>query len=791
VQSTKRGFMRKPLKALLLLFVIVFGVLGVANIPFLPSASATYVEGHITQNTTWTLADSPYVVSKDIIVDPGVTLTIMPGVEVRFGGLFSLTVEGILSASGTMDKPITFTSNKYQPQEGDWDTIKFKGAQKSTISYSVLNYATNALSIENGNAEIQNCQINNSSQSGVYATGQNQALIRGNTIKSNQNGILVTGNSTGVEISDNKVFSNSQNGIYVHAYALAKAKRDLDRANASAQIHNVFISGNNVSHNQNGIYLHSEAVANASVYYISNATANAFIHNVTVSNNMVMSNTLSGIRLYSSTSEWLYPFRWWPAYADANSSTNATVLGNTLSANPKGIHVSGRATANITRNSVSYGTYGVFFEQARDNEANYNDIYGNSYGMNVSAGASVNAEHNYWGDASGSYHISLNPTGKGDPVNGDGVNLDFIPFLTAPNGNVNERPIARLVADKSTVALNQAITFDASTSSDDRRVEKYFFDFGDGETSGWTTLSVFVYNYSSTGMHDANLVVMDDFGVTSDNDAEIMVNVQQLPSPNVSLSMSRSSIVSRGQVSMRVHVANGTLAMEDASVKLVSDKGGSFTPSSSGQTNSTGDFAVTFTAPDMAEPTNVKITATASKSGFADGSDSQYLEVLSSGAPTLSVEVVTSPTIIKPLATSNITVNVYYSLSVTSGATVTIVSDGGNLSAETGYTDSNGMFKCTFTAPQTTTKINVTITATAAKSGYLDGVGQTKIAVNPQVSDGSEVGASSGLQLITIISLVGGVVAVIILVVLILKRRRKVALAPQRAFLDAPKSAFK
>jgi len=787
----KRGVMRKPLKSLLLLIPIVFGVLGVANTQLFLSVNATYVEGHISQDTTWTLADSPYVVTKDIIVDPGVTLTIMPGVEVKFGGFFTLTVEGVLSASGTLDKPITFTSNKYQPQKGDWDTIQFKSAQKSTISYSFLNYATNALSIESGNVEIQNCQISKNAQSGINATGDNQVLIKRNTIQSNQNGILVTGNSTGVNISDNVVYSNSQSGIYLHSYALAKAEYDFDYAKANAQIHDVLISGNNVSRNQNGIYLHSDAVANASLYYQTRAFANASIYDVTVSNNIAMSNTMSGIRLYSSITQWLYPFRYWVQYADAIACTNATILGNTLSANPKGIYISGRATANVTRNSVSYGTYGVFFEQATDNTANYNDIYGNSYGMNVSDGATVNAEYNYWGDASGPYHISLNPGGKGNPANGDGVNLDFIPFLTAPNGVVNERPVARLVADKTRVAPNQTVMFDASTSTDDRRVDKYLFDFGDEKTSYWTTLSVFVHNYSSTGVYEVNLVVMDDFGVTSNNDANITLTVQQLQPLNVSLTISRFSIVSEGQVSVTVHVANGTLPVENADIRLFSDKGGDFTPSSSGQTNSTGDFAVVFTAPDLAEQTNVRITATASKSSFADGSDSKYLEVLSPEAPSLTVEVSTSPATVQPLATSSVTVKVSCGSDVIGGAAVTLESDAGNFSAEEGYTDTNGEFKCTFTAPSTATKINVTITATATKSGYLDGASQTKITVNPEVSSGAEDGgASSGLSLITILSIVGGIVAVVIVAVLLLKRRKKAVITPRNAIPDSPRSAF-
>ena len=40
----------------------------------------------------------------------------------------------------------------------------------------------------------------------------------------------------------------------------------------------------------------------------------------------------------------------------------------------------------------------------------------------------VNATNNYWGDASGPYQPSVNPEGKGNPVNGNGGDLGFIPF---------------------------------------------------------------------------------------------------------------------------------------------------------------------------------------------------------------------------------------------------------------------------------------------------------------------------------------------------------------------------
>src|SRR3989304_7141765 len=105
--------MKKRLKLFSLLAVIVVSMFTFASATMFSSVKATYIEGNIIQDTIWTLMDSPFVVSKDIYVFPNATLTIEPGVEVRFGGKnFTLTVAGKLYAVGTQNKSITFTSNR-------------------------------------------------------------------------------------------------------------------------------------------------------------------------------------------------------------------------------------------------------------------------------------------------------------------------------------------------------------------------------------------------------------------------------------------------------------------------------------------------------------------------------------------------------------------------------------------------------------------------------------------------------------------------------------------------------
>jgi len=52
------------------------------------------------------LIDSPFIVINNATVLPGVTLTIEPSVEVRFGENFSLNVKGTLIADGKYAKGV-------------------------------------------------------------------------------------------------------------------------------------------------------------------------------------------------------------------------------------------------------------------------------------------------------------------------------------------------------------------------------------------------------------------------------------------------------------------------------------------------------------------------------------------------------------------------------------------------------------------------------------------------------------------------------------------------------------
>jgi hypothetical protein len=98
--------------------------------------STVAVSGELTEDMTWTAAAGPYLVSADIVVADGVTLTIEPGTSVYFADNTRMTVRGRLLAEGTPERQISFTQ---EPGDaGGWEGVYFESTlEDNRMAYLV------------------------------------------------------------------------------------------------------------------------------------------------------------------------------------------------------------------------------------------------------------------------------------------------------------------------------------------------------------------------------------------------------------------------------------------------------------------------------------------------------------------------------------------------------------------------------------------------------------------------------------------------------------------------------
>ncbi len=143
----------------------------------------TIIDSNITTDTTWTLANSPYHVTKIIEIETGVTLTIEPGVEVWIAEKLYIHVRegGSIVARGTPTQHITIDRYKDPVTQAGprWRKIWFHENTTSYFRYVDFAYGGAGASSDDtilhfdgpGTHVLNNCTVRASKQQGIVATG--------------------------------------------------------------------------------------------------------------------------------------------------------------------------------------------------------------------------------------------------------------------------------------------------------------------------------------------------------------------------------------------------------------------------------------------------------------------------------------------------------------------------------------------------------------------------------------------------------------------------------------------
>jgi hypothetical protein len=170
--------------------------------------------GTIATNTTWTLANSPYVISNNITVTAGATLTVEPGVTVLVNNSLGILVNGRLIAEGTPAQRIRFARNT---GASSWDGFRFEGNTQESRLVNVdmdgANSDGHAIHTANSIVWFENMTWTNQTVQ-VIDYNSSSLVLRGCVIPSVQGTELVhfSGSVPGYAIMESNVFGSTISG---------------------------------------------------------------------------------------------------------------------------------------------------------------------------------------------------------------------------------------------------------------------------------------------------------------------------------------------------------------------------------------------------------------------------------------------------------------------------------------------------------------------------------------------------------------------------------------------------
>ncbi len=381
-----------------LVFIVVFTILLLPRFIF----AKTFIKDDISVDTTWTKANSPYILERSIVVFEEATLNIEPGVEIKFPYFSpgnSIYFFGKLIAIGSEEEPIYFTSNSddalsntddeeycdeeydeegnlisktnceyfdfNEPFVGDWGGLYFIDSENNILENININYANVGLTFQNSEASLKHFLIINS-----------------------QEGILAFNNSS-IDILDAQLLDLEQNALILYNNTLINFS-NLIIENVINNPINVYnessLSGNYLEFNGSSLSGYTEAII---LFNGSNLVLNSAKFNDCPLN--------SCITFFDS--EYFL------------GETSLLEINDTLFAEGRGsglLTFSGKPT-NLKITNSAFLDFDLFAIES------YRDI------------STIDARNNYFGDMSGPYHSTQNSEGKGEAIYGN--NILFYPWL--------------------------------------------------------------------------------------------------------------------------------------------------------------------------------------------------------------------------------------------------------------------------------------------------------------------------------------------------------------------------
>ena len=441
--------------------------------------SQTDVSGALSSDTTWSLSNSPIILTGNVLVPNGVTLTIEAGVTVRINSEKYLKVQGSLIAIGTESNKITFTSNESSPAKGDWDKIwlaststSFDGSDNyvsgTIFNHCIISYADEGLRLDDSSFYLVNSELTENNK-GINFRKVINSVIDNNNFNNNGSGTSTSagtedngiGSFTFTKFLNNTFKNNTGDGLSFGGYR-NNANNNLIKNNISINnggngfyfgwgdvvrgFADNTIDGNIIYNNSgNGITVGRDSNIIKKNFIVNNEGSGINIsgtyiyEGLTIENNIISGNLGYGLDLTSNTNSLI---RYNSILNSGGNSENPS-LGI-----PNSYIISNNNT--ITYNTIYASENSAIELRYGPNTFNNNNFISTKgnyiFKLLTENNSDINAENNYWGTSTESEIQSVIYDYSDDFELGA---VDYTPFLTSPNTDAPISPPSNVTKQAS------------------------------------------------------------------------------------------------------------------------------------------------------------------------------------------------------------------------------------------------------------------------------------------------------------------------------------------------------
>ncbi|WP_444902556.1 right-handed parallel beta-helix repeat-containing protein [Microbulbifer sp. SSSA007] len=173
--------------------------------------------GSIAEDTV--LSADDYLMLQSLRVEPGITLTIEAGANLKSAPDLKLQVAGTLLVQGTVESRVDFAPLSIQTTPGEWYGIEVVAGGSVDLNYARVEGAEYGLDFNGGQGTVRNSLFRFNTY-GIYVrAGSNPLITDGNEITFNDYGIYIDGGGNAVNnprpvITGNSLYSNNHYDLY-------------------------------------------------------------------------------------------------------------------------------------------------------------------------------------------------------------------------------------------------------------------------------------------------------------------------------------------------------------------------------------------------------------------------------------------------------------------------------------------------------------------------------------------------------------------------------------------------